>query len=202
MGKGQKVAEERRIRFSQGIHAGLTQREALRQAGYKASSKSLDEMGPRLMKHPDVVAHLAKLRAAGDRRAVLKREEALRILSQQVKGLQGYMQYAERPIGPAPKEGEEDTRVVARVLVGVDLEKLEADGKLHLVEGIKFTHDGRPEIRLATVQGALDRLAKLEGWAQPSKHVVAGDAETLQKMLKGLSDEELEKLEDGTGEPA
>lgn len=196
------VARERRTKYAQGIHAGLSQREAARAAGYRGSDRNLDIHASKLAKHPEVQAHLAKLRAAGDRRAVLKREEALRILSQQVKGLQGYMQYAERPIGPAPKEGEEDTRVVARVLVGVDLEKLEADGKLHLVEGIKFTHDGRAEIRLATVQGALDRLAKLEGWAQPSKHVVAGDAETLQKMLKGLSDEELEKLEDGTGEPA
>ena len=200
MGSSQKVAQERRIRFSQGIHAGLNQREALRQAGYKASDKSLDEMGPRLMKHPEVQAHLAKLRAAGDAKAIADREELL-------KGLTADWR---RDLGPYMRFTEEG------LYRGLDLKKLVADGKGHWIEELIFEEskileaaagpDAEPfqvpaqkvKVKFTSRHGAADRIAKLLGLNAPDKHVVASDEAALRKMLAGLSDEELAKLESKT----
>lgn len=162
-------AHEKRLAFARGIFEGKSQRDAALAAGYKPGPH-LDGTASKLCDHADVKEKLAELRAAADEAALVSRARVLAILSQQIEGLQGYMQYAERPIGPEPPEGQADERPRARVLIGVDIEKLEREGKLHLIEGVKFSNDGRPEIRLATTQGAIDRLAKLLGWNKPEKH--------------------------------
>lgn len=197
MAKGQKIAEERRVKFSQGIHAGLKQTEAARQAGYQCTGKSLEQVASRLMKHPEVQAHLAKLRAAGDAKAIADREELL-------KGLTADWR---RDLGPYMRFTEEG------LYRGLDLKKLVADGKGHWIEELIFEEskileaaagpDAEPfqvpaqkvKVKFTSRHGAADRIAKLLGLNAPDKHVVASDEAALRKMLAGLSDEELAKLD-------
>lgn len=175
MGKGQQIAAERRAKFCQYIHAGQNQREAARSAGYTGTDKSLNVKGAKLMKHPDVVAHLAKLRERGDAEAVATRDELL-------KGLTADWR---RDLGPYMRFD------AAGRFSHFDLEALNKDGKTHWIEELTYEeYKGgaalasppaagdpvapeparRVKVKLVARHGAADRLAKLLGMNAPERH--------------------------------
>lgn len=165
MGTSQKVAEERRAKFAQGICAGLNQREAARQAGYKGSDQALDVTASKAMRHPWVQAKLAELRERADDAAVATRDELL----------QGLTADWRRDLGPYMRFNE------AGAYAGLDLARLRADGKAHWIEEIEAIDVNlgtakepipaqRVKVKLASRHGAADRLAKLLGLNAPEKH--------------------------------
>jgi len=180
MPKGQKIAEVRRRKFTQALVAGQSQREAALAAGYK-DGPGLDGIASRLMKHPDVVAHLAKLREQSDAKAVATREELLEGLTADWR----------RDLGPYMRFDE------AGGYAGLDLAALKRDGKAHWIEEIEAVDVNlgtakepipaqRIKVKLASRHGAADRIAKLLGLNAPKKIEA-----TVQQNLAGLSDEEL-----------
>jgi len=188
MGSSQKIARERRVRFAQGIHAGLTQREAARNAGYKGSDKNLDTMTPRLMRHADVQAHLARLREKEDNRAVASREELLALHTEAVRlDLGPYMLFDD----------------LGRY-IGLNMKQMMLDGKTRLInciEGVetqgaaKITEESvehlpalKVKVKLDEKQGASDRIAKMMGYNAPKKM-----DHTIREDLAALTDDELKK---------
>lgn len=165
------AAKVKKRKFAQGIFAGATQWEAARAAGYKGSEKTLQECASRLMKDPVVQKELELLNTLGRSKAIATRDEALQILTGHLRG------------GLDPFIDENGN---------IDIAQAREAGKLHLLESYQKTettgetvYTASVKVKLHSVQGAVDRLAKLLGWNEPEKH-----EHTVN--VRSMSDQELQ----------
>lgn len=180
-------SQAKKVKFAQGVYAGLTQKEAAVKAGYSAGP-GLEAAASKLMKDPVVQGELEKLRAAGAKRAELTREEAIRILEEQARiDPQDFISILE------VDQELEDGRKRRLLLPHLDLEKARKAGKLHLLAGFETTDKGGVKIKWHDSMAAIDRLAKLQGWNAPEKKQVTV-ASDLSSMTEAELEAELEAL--------
>lgn len=156
------AAHEKRIRFAQLIFANLNQREAAIQAGYK-ESPGLDSVASRLMRHETVRKEIERLRALGEKDAIAKREEAERILTADLRA--SFADFL-------TSEGQLDLKAVKKLG--------------HVVKAFTVSDKG-VRIELQDRHGAIDRLAKLNGWYKPEK----AEVEIKGPKPEEMTDEEL-----------
>ncbi|MCZ7644358.1 MAG: terminase small subunit [Planctomycetota bacterium] len=177
MARGQGL--ERRLRFARALFAGRGQLEAAREAGYK-DGPNLKTIASRMAKHADVLEELERLRGPERAAAVAERDEVLGKLTEQLRGgWAEYLTFTEVDDGAGGKR---------LVWTGIDLARLRADGKAHLIEGLEVTDKGTVKFKVASSQGASDRLSKLLGWNAPEKHEVDHKG----RPVEGMSEAELE----------
>lgn len=150
-------------------------------AGY--SVRTAASQGGRLLQNVEIQAEIARHQTAVEGAALLSYEESLRILSAMARGNVGDYLDADGCI---------------------DMERL----KRHCPEAVQSietrattTEDGKTivltKFRLADRVRALERLAKLRGWDQPSR-VQTEDVTPARYDLSKLTTEELEQLEELT----
>ena len=160
----------RYIKFAHAYFAEPNGAKAAKAAGYKGDAESRRRTASRVLKRPEVQAELARLAQQTEGAAVAARKEALETLTRQLRlDLGPYLIF---------KDG---------VLERIDLQKMQADGRTYLLQGVEVTDDGRLKVKLPDKQRAIELLAKLEGWMAPREHRVA------QVDVAELSDAELER---------
>jgi hypothetical protein len=175
------AGSERRRIFAREVFAGAGRAAAAIAAGYKGSDRTLAVTANRLMRHPVVVEELARLEAGARVQAIATREEALELLTRQLR------------FSPKAFLTEAGT---------LDLGAAVASGAAELLDGVEVseTEDGaRVRVRFPDRQAAVDRLAKLLGWNKPEQHEIKHTTE-LKAMVAQLTDEELGISLGGAGE--
>jgi hypothetical protein len=166
----------RRQRFAELLAVGVEQSEAARQAGYRGAPRVIKVTASRMARHPDVQAHLAKVRAQAEAAAVLKLEEAKRQLTRMVRfDPRKFIKFV-----PAKVENAEGELVESKTerVPALDVEQADAAGVLDLIEGFEITEKGTLRVKFPDRLAALDRLGKLEGWNAPEKVALSGKVET------------------------
>lgn len=167
--KGNNSAGVKRLKFAQGVFAGKTQRQAARDAGYRGSDASVDSQASQLMATAEVQGEIARLGAAGDRKAVAAREEVLALLTDLMRAdLTDFVTTKEVVAFPDLKSGP-GSPVEPFKSTGIDLAKAQEAKKLGLLASVKIAADGAITIKMPDRLGAIDRLAKLQGWFAPDK---------------------------------
>jgi phage terminase small subunit len=171
------AGSERRRAFARAVFSGMDRAKATREAGYNCKKDNAARvLANHLMKHPDVVAELGKLEAAARSVAIASREEALELLTKQMR------------FSP---------RLVLASDGSVDLTAAIKSGAAEMLDGVEVseyeTKDGggkKVRVKFPDRQAAIDRLAKLLGWNKPEQHEIKHTAD-LRAALAGLTDEEL-----------
>lgn len=166
------AGSERRRIFAREVFAGAGRTAAALAAGYHGTEGSLRVTANKLMRHPDVKAELETLEAQARSKAVATREEALELLTRQLRF--------------SPK---------ALLTPGgqVDLAAAVQNGVIEMLEGVEVadTEAGqRIRVKFPDRQAAVDRLAKLLGWNKPEQHEIK-HTNDLRAMLATMTDEEL-----------
>jgi phage terminase small subunit len=165
------VKNVRKAKFTQALFAGLSQKEAALRAGYK-DGPGIEATASKLAKDKEVRAELARLQGVGTVAAIAEREEALRLLTEQMRGdLSEFIGFHDAVIRDAQGEimkGIDGQPLMERV-PRIDIEKAMKAGKIHLISAFEITDKGNIKVKLPDVQGAIDRLAKLLGWNLPDK---------------------------------
>jgi hypothetical protein len=173
----------KKVKFAQAVFAGKTQKQAALWAGYKAGP-GLEALASKLMKDAIVDAELARLRQAGADKAVADQAEVERLLTEQIRGdVSDFVtieKYVHKDLNGKP------TGEVSWV-PKIDIKKASKQGKLHLLAGFEITEKGAVKFKMADVQGAIDRLARMKGWYKAEKHEVTHSVAPAEK----LSDAEL-----------
>lgn len=166
------AGSERRRIFAREVFAGAGRAAAAMAAGYHGNERTLVVSANRLMRHPEVKSELAKLEEMARVKAVATREEALELLTRQLRF--------------SPK---------ALLTPGgtVDLAAAVDSGAIELLEGVEVadTESGqRIRVKFPDRQAAVDRLAKLLGWNKPEQHEIK-HVDGLRAVLASMTDEEL-----------
>lgn len=168
---------EREIKFADLVFGGATGPKAAAACGYGGSSQALRNAASRLMKRAGVKKRLEELRAASAEKAHATLDEALTILTEQLRG----------DLGPYLKSVEEELIPGSGVKFqtwAIDIEKMKQDGKTHLLAGVEITDKGTIRVKTYDKQGAIDRLAKLFGWNKPEKVDHGGTIAVVQEMTQ------------------
>jgi phage terminase small subunit len=175
------AGSERRRIFAREVFAGAGRAAAALAAGYHGTEGSLRVTANKLMRHPDVKAELELLEGQARTKAVATREEALELLTRQLRF--------------SPK---------ALLTTGgaIDLAAAVQNGVIEMLEGVEVsdTEVGqRIRVKFPDRQAAVDRLAKLLGWNKPEQHEIK-HTNDLRAMLATMTDEELGVTEPSAGE--
>lgn len=181
------AASMKRTKFAQGLYAGKTQRQAARAAGYKGTQKTLDETASSLTHHPEVKAEMARLMAEHEARAVLARDEALKILTERAR-------FDARDLFSLDENGA----------VKIDLAKAYKAGKFSNLVQCRIDVTGAVTVKWADPTAAISDLSKLLGWNSPEKKELSGKVEVAgapipAEKLRELLEEELKELADEKG---
>lgn len=166
------AGSERRRAFAREVFGGAKRADAARAAGFTGSARTLAVTANRLMRHPVVVEELARLEGGARVQAIATREEALELLTRQLR------------FSPKALLTESGT---------LDLAAAVRSGAAELLEGVDVaeTENGaRVRVKFPDRQAAVDRLAKLLGWNKPEQHEIKHTTE-LKAMVAQLTDEEL-----------
>lgn len=149
-----KASQIKKAKFCLALFAGKTAKDSALQAGYR-DGKGIDVTALRLTRDPFVIKELERLRSRAEHRAILKRDEALSILSMQARGNLGDFIVIK-------KKGRKKTLTVSYDFV-------RAAEKLHLLQEIQITEatKDKPQqvrIKLHDPQSAIEQLSRMLGW--------------------------------------
>lgn len=151
-----------KLQYARLVFEGYEQTEALRKIGETGSQQKLHVKGSRWRRSKIVEDEIQRLRDEAGKKAIITREECIKILADHARGSLGHF----------IKAGENGDFYF-------DLDEARSQNKMHLLEQVeleefyvKGAQSGLVKIKkfkLHSVQGAIDRLAKLEGWNAPEK---------------------------------
>lgn len=147
-----KASQVKKAKFCLALFSGKTARDSAIEAGYK-DGKGIDVTALRLTRDNFVVKELERLRVRAEHRAILKREEALSILSMQARGNLGdFIAF----------KGKGKARTIT-------YDFIHAADKLHLLQEIQITEatEDSPQkirIKLHDPQAAIEKIARMLGW--------------------------------------
>jgi hypothetical protein len=147
-------------------------------AGGPRTAAALRQAACRLAARPEYQAEMERLRSLAREKASVTADEAVKVLTAQLRFDAGAMLNSAEEIG---EDGEK------RTVWRIDLGAAKALGLTKFLDGLEIGGDGKIKIKFGDRQGAIDRLAKLFGWYAPEKHEFKLEGED----LRALSDEEL-----------
>ncbi len=167
--KKPSAAAIKKVKFAQAVFAGKTQRQAAKVAGYKGKRGSVDAQASKLMADPIVAAEVEVLQEKARTSAVATRDEVLELLTRQLRADPGAML---AKIAQVDQYGNPrlDSSGKALLMDVIELAKARKAGLLEVADGIEIDKDNCVKISFPSKHGAIDRLAKLEGWNAPDKH--------------------------------
>lgn len=172
------MLRERLSTFVHAVARGLTGPEAAREAGYTGQPESLRKAAYRLRKNPVVQAELARIRQEDRGRALARRREVLEVLTRQLRATLADC----FDVQEAGTKGKVRRLVVNEARALAVCEKVRRDPSTGKIVSLE----------LPSVQGAVDRLARLLGWFPTEKHQVEHNLD-LATLMAQLSDEEVER---------
>lgn len=167
--KAPNASTVRRVRFAQLVFSGVDQKNAALQAGYK-DGPGIESLASRLMKDGVVQRELERLRAQGEKDAIAKKEEAERLLTADMRA--SFADFL-------TPDGQLDLKAVK---------------KLGRVVKAFTVSDKGVRIELQDRHGAIDRLAKLNGWYKPEKQEVTVTGPQPEQLTDEQLAEELKQL--------
>lgn len=152
----QPISHVRKVKFAHAVFAGLEQQAAARKAGFK-NGPGLQAQASRLARDPEVVLELERLRSEHEAKAVASREEVLQVLTRHLRGDLSQLM---------TKDGK------------ISLKKALKAGAIVGLESIGISKDGI-RFKLHSVQGAAERLARLQGYDKPVKIELTRSVESM-----------------------
>jgi len=168
----------RKVKFAQAVFAGKTQAQAARAAGC-APGAGLEAQASRLMHDPEVVAEIDRLRKEHEAKAVATRQEILETLTRHLRG---------------------DLSQFVDAKGRVSLQKALRAKQFAQLESLNITVDGI-KLKLHSVQGAAERLARLLGLNAPEKINLTRAVESMTEAELMAELAKLEGNNDGSREP-
>lgn len=173
-------------RMATNVIAGMTQRQAYVEAGGKGVTETvIDSSASEILRNPQVKAFMdsVQLQAVSD--AIMKREEAMEILSALGRGnLVDIVKFKTAAIGKDPVTGEDVNQTVWEISEGLQ----ESDpAKLIIISELEVGKFG-PKIKTHSKVAAIQQLAKMQGWEAASKHDHTSSDGSMSPKGKSLDD--------------
>jgi phage terminase small subunit len=183
-------------RFAQGLFAGLSQREAYKQAynAERMKDKTIDEAAARLAADSKVAARIQQLTDELKERNMVTVERVLAELAKVgFADIKDYLQYktVKAPVGEDKETGEPviDYRPIIDVI-----DSGEVDGAP--IQEVSIGKDGTFKFKLHDKMAALDKMGKFLGMFTDKMEVTGKDGGPIDIDLSGLDTEQLKKLAD------
>ena len=164
------VALQRRNKFCQEFLKCLNPIKAAEKAGYTGSAKTLGEKASHLFAEAETQAELERLRGLIDTKEIASVQECAEILTRQARGqIQDYWLFD-----------------ATGRWCGIDMKRLQADGKGYLLEEIKLDTES-VQYKWAKPRCSIETLAKLMGWTKESvQHVTVNLTEQIINVLSDV----------------
>lgn len=154
-------------RTATGVLAGMTQRAAYFAAGGTTSTDAAaDAIASRMLSDARVKAFMDAMKKQAVSNAMMDREEAIRILSALGRGrLTDIVKFRTACVGKDPITGEDAHQTVWTI--DEDLQENDPD-KLIIISELEVGKNG-PKIKQHSKIGAIQLLAKMQGWEAAQK---------------------------------
>lgn len=180
------------LKFAHEKFKGLKNYDAAKAAGKNGKRDAVERWAERAIKNSVVQEELDLLNSRHQKKAIATKEEALALLTDHARGsIEDFLEIDEK--------GN----------TWFDLGKAKKEGRLHLLEEISFDDpvvirnaDGTSTVRtyvkklkLHSPQGAVDRMAKMEGWNAPEKRQIDLDLVRIKEKLDVAGMSQADKLE-------
>lgn len=158
-------------KFVVNLVSGMTQRQAYLDAGGKAKTENTqDSSSSEILSNPKVRSFYDKLMEEAASAAVLTREEALLILSNNAKvKMSDVADFSFQCVG----KDEEGQDIMQTVWQMKDSKDIDID-VMAAIKSITMTKEG-PKIELHDQHGAIKQLSAMQGWDSAKKHDVVVD---------------------------
>ena len=154
-------------RLATGVLAGMTQRQAYVQAGGKGTTETtIDSGASEILRNPQVKAFMDAMKKQAVSDAMMTRDEAIQILSALGRGrLTDIVKFRTLCVGKDPITGED----VHQTVWTIDENLQESDpDKLIIISELEVGKNG-PKIKQHSKIGAIQQLAKMQGWEAAQK---------------------------------
>lgn len=154
-------------RLTTNVLAGMTQRQAYINAGGKAVTETaIDSGASEILRNPQVKAFMDAMKKQAVSDAMMTREEAMLILSALGRGrLTDIVKFRTVCVGKDPITGEDAHQTVWSI--DEDLQETDPD-KLIIISELEVSKNG-PKIKQHSKVGAIQQLAKMQGWEAAQK---------------------------------
>lgn len=169
------------------IKPNTSQRQAIKTAGSKAKTdEALDNVANRMFSKVQVRAFYDALMETKTVNSIMKRDEALKILSNNARvKMSDVADFGFRKVGE-DDEGRDIMESVWTMKNGEDIDPAIAS----CIKSVTMTKNG-PKIELHDQQGAIKQLTDIQGWAAPKKTELTGAGGEALQLNSNISAPEI-----------